>query len=162
MKYSLLLVLLFVISCGEHIPLSGKEGELIPSVNLLLMDSSSVINTRTVYKSGPTVLFFFSPYCPYCRHETESILKSINKFKNVQICFLSVSSLNEVRDFSRNYKLTQYSNIQIGVDTAASYLKYFSIDHVPHTSIYLHDMRLRRVFSGGVDADKILSIINDN
>lgn len=147
-----------ISSCGEFNK-GNVKNEKMPSISLLLLDSMSVLNTRDLPTNDPVILFFFEPSCPYCRAETESILKNIGQFRNTQFCFISSASLKDVKDFELKYKLRQYGNIRVGIDTGYVYVDHFRITGVPHTSLYRKGL-LQKIFPSNVDAKRIVEEID--
>lgn len=135
------------------------NGEPIPSFNILLTDSLSMIHTDKISNSGPIVLIFFDPYCMHCAAETESIVKNITKLKQVKFCFLSIASMKDVRFFYHKYNMGRYDNIIVGVDTGFAYMKHFGVTGVPHTTIYTKNRRLTKVFLSEITASQLLSEI---
>ncbi|NML40785.1 hypothetical protein HHL17_26545 [Chitinophaga sp. G-6-1-13] len=149
------------VHCGQMtIQRDINEGRPMPSVNMLLLDSVSVLNTNSLSKSEPVILIFFDPYCQYCRSETESILSKIQKFGNTQICFLGVAPISDMNRFSIKYQLSKYPNIHIGIDTAGTYARYFAVEGVPHTSIFLKNRKAKKIFYARVDAEKLIDVID--
>lgn len=153
--------LFFILLVGCYSPKTGEEGDLMPAVNILLVDSVSIFNPRYLPGKEPTVLVFFDPYCQYCRAETESILKDIDKFSNKQICFLSIAPMKDVRRFYEDFNMSKYSNVHVGVDIGAVYMKTFGVTTVPHTSIYSGDKLLMKVYTSNIESRQLLLDLDD-
>ncbi|WP_212005668.1 thioredoxin family protein [Chitinophaga sp. HK235] len=166
MKYAwVLIVVAFFCYCGQSGSHGLKEGlkvkigDSIPSVDLLMLDGATVMNTKSLSKYSSVVFVFFDPYCPFCKKETESIVKSLDDFGKTQFCFLSIASVNDIKVFEKTFNLDQYPNVHIGRDTLASYLSLYRINVVPHTAVYSNH-GLKEVFTSAVDAKIILKAIN--
>nr|WP_295873411.1 thioredoxin-like domain-containing protein [uncultured Chitinophaga sp.] len=158
---SILLIVFFLLGCKRDVPgKTDREGELIPPIDMLLIDSVSIFNVNAFPKSDKTVLIFFEPYCQHCRAETESIVKNIKKFENTNICFLSVAPMSDVRNFNKHFGLEKYPHVRVGIDTGALYMRHFEIKGVPHTSVYPKNKRLLRVFPFEVDAKQLLMALD--
>ncbi|NLR66838.1 TlpA family protein disulfide reductase [Chitinophaga varians] len=154
--------LVLFCQCGQVSDVGyDKRGDVLMDLNLQLLDSARYFNIRSVSPGKPVVLFFFSPYCPYCRKETESILKNIEKFKAIQLVFLSIDSIGDLNMFSRNYQISKYPNVIIGKDTGAVYFRYFNLKNIPHTSIYSKDHKLSYVFRFQTSAEEILDQVKE-
>jgi thiol-disulfide isomerase/thioredoxin len=128
---------------------TGKEGKLIPEFNLLLLDSTTSLNISHSKAHTPIVLFYFSPMCPYCKMQTEEVIKNMDKLKNIQFYFTSAFPIPMLKAYTKEYKLAQYPNITIGRDTANSIGNYFEIAGVPYMAIYGKDKKLKKSFMGG-------------
>jgi peroxiredoxin len=127
---------------------SEYEGKLLPSFNLLLMDSTTKINTKNIPTGQPIVLFFFSPICPYCRAQTEEIVDNMNTFTNVKFYFLSIFPLEQIKKYYDHYDLQKYHNITVGQDYDIYFGKYFKASGVPYTAIYDKNKKLTQLFIG--------------
>ncbi|QJB39081.1 hypothetical protein HF324_14905 [Chitinophaga oryzae] len=127
----------------------------LPSFNILLLDSASVLNTKNFSDSDDLVMFLFDPYCEHCRAETESIVNSMEILKRKQFCFISVAKIEDLRSFSKNYRLDRFQNIHVGVDTGFVYIQSFRVRNVPHTTVFSRN-RLRKVFVGATEAKALL------
>src|SRR5258708_38332898 len=102
MKNKLPLILLIALfSCEDRKSLkTGLEGQLLPKFDLLLSDSTSWLNTSSIQTGKPIVLFYFSPYCPYCMAQTKVIIDNIDKLKNVQIYMVTNYPFGAMKSFS--------------------------------------------------------------
>ncbi|MBC9915101.1 TlpA family protein disulfide reductase [Chitinophaga varians] len=159
MKQIFWVSIIFIFYQCKQYSLTPVVGDSMPSIDVLLMDSSTVINTSKMEGKNSYVLLFFEPDCPHCQKEIESILKNIESFDNAKFCFLSISSFPEIKNFCKRYDIIRYRNVVVGRDTAAAYAKYFSIRAVPHTSIYTSDRRLKKIFASSVDAKELISAL---
>ena len=150
---------LFVCCQRSNLPKTGLEGKPMPSVNLFCSDSITYLNTNKIPTGKPSVLLLFDPYCPYCRAETEDILKNMKSMQDVNFYLLTSSPFNEMKAFYKNFALNKYKNVTVGIDTGFAFIKYFKINGVPFTAIYDNEKILKQTFSGKVDAKVIKDII---
>jgi thiol-disulfide isomerase/thioredoxin len=141
------------------LPKTGLEGHLMPSFSVLKQDSTTYLNTKDIPAGKPTVLLLFGPYCPYSRAEVENITKNMKSMKDINFYFFTSSPYNEMIDFSKSFKLDQYSNITMGIDTGFYLIKYFKITGVPFTAIYTKDKKLKQTFGGNIEAKVIKDIL---
>lgn len=137
---------------------TGLEGKMLPSFNLLLADSVTTFNTANLPKNKPIVLFFFSPTCPYCRAQTEEIVKNIQSLKGVEFCILTFAPYSEFKSFYTEYKLDKYKNIIAGVDYANFFPDYFKAQSVPYTVFYNNKKQLKQVMLGKLDEKEIKAL----
>lgn len=137
---------------------TGHEGKPIPSINLLLLDSATHIDTKTWRNERPIVLIDISPYCPYCRTMTQKIVDEHEYLKDIQFILLSSFPLTDLKNYEAEYKLKNYSNITIARDYDASFGHYFDSPGVPCIAIYGKDRLLKKVLMGKVNASLIKDI----
>lgn len=160
MKYFFAVIgILLFCRCQDVMNGGRKIGSPIPSIDILLKDSVTVFNTSKDKNANSVVLLFFDPSCPYCQKEVRSVVKNIDKFHETQFCLLSIASLQDIREFCRQFNLDKYQNIVVGRDIKAGYIQYFNISSVPHTSIYSVGHGLRKTFSSTVEAERILKAL---
>lgn len=150
---------LFVCCQRNNLPKTGLEGNPIPSVNVFCSDSITYLNTGNIPAGKPIVLLLFDPYCPYCRAETEDILKNMKSMQDVRFYLLTSSPFNDMTAFYKNFALSKYKNVTVGIDTGFAFIKYFKISGVPFTAIYDDEKKLKQTFSGKIEAKVIKDII---
>ncbi|OQP67791.1 TlpA family protein disulfide reductase [Niastella populi] len=136
---------------------TGHEGKTLPSMTLLLMDSSTHLDLKDVSSSQPIVLFYFSPICPYCRTLTNSLTEDIKKVSQLKIYMISSFPYEEIMKYYKEFKLNEYSNIIVGQDYQYSFSQYFKSPGVPCLAIYDRNKLLKEVLIGAVSP----SLIND-
>ncbi|HYM94422.1 MAG TPA: thioredoxin, partial [Chitinophagaceae bacterium] len=88
MKKQLLFVILVfatISSFGQVDSLQPayKRFPTLPPVKLLLTDSSSHFTKENFSKKTPVLIILFNPECEHCKKETEEMLDSIDRFKNI-------------------------------------------------------------------------------
>lgn len=137
---------------------TGHEGKPLPSIKLLLLDSSTHIDTKTWRTGKPIVLIDFSPYCPYCRSLTQNIVDKHEDLKEIQFILLSSYPLMDLKNYTKEYTLKNYPNITIGRDYDATFGHYFDSPGVPCIAIYGKDRLLKQVLMGKVNASLIKDI----
>ncbi|WP_205513196.1 TlpA family protein disulfide reductase [Longitalea arenae] len=157
MKY---IILIFIIAClagcfGAEPQKTGKEGQPMPEFSLLLTDSLTVLNTGNISTGKPVVLFYFSPYCPYCKVLTEEIIEEIDELKNIQFYFVSIYPISDLKLYYNYFKLAKFPNITIGQDIAQFVSTYFQMPGVPYTAIYGKDKKLNNAFIGKLSANQL-------
>lgn len=135
---------------------TGKEGKPLPEFNLLLTDSTTWLNTRNIPAGKPTVLFYFSPTCPYCRAQTEEIIEDMDKLKSMQFYFITSSSLAGLKSFCKEFELSKYRNIISGVDTGHIVSDYFEIEGVPYTAIFNKNKKLNKSYLGKIYSSQLI------
>ncbi|WP_298741009.1 redoxin family protein [uncultured Chitinophaga sp.] len=134
------------------------KGAKLPSFDLLLLDSTTKYNTAKFDDSKPLVLLYLSPDCPYCRAQTEAIIRDMRTLKDIQFCLFTVAPLMQFRSFYKEYQLGKYPNITAGVDYDDFFGKHFNVPGVPYMAIYDSRKRLKEVLIGQVDVTRIRDI----
>lgn len=134
---------------------SGKEGKLMPEFTLMQMDSMTSIHSSNIPSGKPIVLFYFSPNCTFCKKQTKEIIQDINNLQNIEFYLISNDPLSEVKLFSREFQLSKFQNIKIGIDTAFTVADYFEIPGVPYLAVYDKNKVLNKTFAGRTYINKI-------
>jgi len=146
----ILLLLLILMSCKNKIPKikTGLEGKPMPTIDLLLEDSTSHLNITKINSGRPAILFAFEPWCPYCKAQTKSIIANIKSLKGIDFYFLTNSSYPGFRDFYNRFELQKYSNIKAGIDYKYTFARYFKTSQVPVMAIYDSNKKLKQILIG--------------
>lgn len=156
-----LLMPFFLAGCFGVAPeKTGKEGQGLPDFNILLTDSK-VLHTRDLSAGKPIVLFYLSPYCPYCNKQTKDILGEMEEFNDVQFLFVTSYPLQEMEKFKKGYNLSKYRNITAGVDTAHFIHNYFSAKGVPYTAVYNKNKKLNKTFLGPLTVRQLVKELEE-
>lgn len=154
---ALLLIVVTLSGCFGKSPVvdTGFEGKPMPSVNLLLLDSTTHINLKTTLPEKPIVLFYFSPHCTYCRTLTDNIIRDIKNLSGIQFYMLSSFPLNEIKEYTEKFNLDKYNNILVAQDFEQYFTNYFKAPAVPFIAIYGKNRLLIRVLMGTVSTNLI-------
>jgi thiol-disulfide isomerase/thioredoxin len=135
---------------------TGKEGQPIPKFSLLLTDSITWITPNQQSINKPMALFYFSPYCPFCKAQTEEILEDINRLKDIQFYLISRFPMPAIKEYQQKYQLAKYPNIVMGMDTSAFMTDYFEMPGVPYWAIYNKNKKLSQSFVGKIYSSQII------
>jgi len=154
-RYLSFFILVALSGCfGDHEKIvTGLEGKLLPPIGLTLIDSVSAFNTSSIPAGRPFILFYYQPHCPFCRQQTEAIVKNIDKLKNVNIYMVSSWPYNDVQEYVKRYHLGRYQNIIVIQDRQKNLDAYFQPKGVPFLAFYDSQRRLKRAFLGAQDVD---------
>jgi thiol-disulfide isomerase/thioredoxin len=148
-----LIILCMVLIAGcyskkPEIKKTGLEGQPMPTIDLIAIDSMSHISTENIAPGRSTILYAFEPWCPYCRAQTTSMLAQIKKLKDVNIYMLCTSPYSTFKQFYKKYELPKYPNIQAGIDYKRTFAEYFQTIGIPVLAIYGPDKKLKQVLEG--------------
>jgi thioredoxin-related protein len=149
------LLLIWLFGCKETPAVkTGLEGKEMPAFNMLLMDSSSQLNTSSIPTGQPTIFFLFEPGCPYCRALTQEIIAD-TKLRAIHFYLLSPNAYSQIKQYYDEYQLKKYPNLTVGQDYQSYLMNYFKAPGVPYLAIYGKDKRLKQVIIGKVGTTEI-------
>jgi thioredoxin-related protein len=97
----------------------------------------------------------FSPDCDHCKHETEELIKNIEKFKKIQILMVTWQPFEEMKKFYEEYQLSRFSNIIVTKDQSFFLPPFFDIHNLPFLVFYDKHGKLISVFEGNLPMDKV-------
>lgn len=155
-QISLFIIITCFAGCyGAEPHETGKEGKQLPAFSLLLTDSTTWLKTTQLSKGKPMVLFYFSPFCPYCKAQTEEIIEDMDKLKDIQFIFVSKFPMPDIKTYQKKYHLTKYPNIITALDTSSFVSDYFEIPGVPYLAIYNKNKKLSKTYLGKTYSSQI-------
>jgi thiol-disulfide isomerase/thioredoxin len=128
---------------------------VIPPFTLLKIDSSK-LTRDDLKKNKKTMIMYFSPDCDHCKHQTDSLLASINKFQDVQILMATYQPFEEMQSFYKDYKIASYSNIKMGRDSQFFFPPFYKIANLPFMILYNNKGKLLTTFEGTTPISKLL------
>ena len=137
---------------------TGLEGKPMPSFDLLLTDSTTMLNTSKIPSGEPIVLFYFSPNCTYCKAQTEDIMSKLETMSGIRFYFFSSFPLTNIRQYAIHYQLQRHQNVVVGKDVDNYFSNYYNTPGVPYTAIYGKDKYLKRAIIGKVGINLIRDI----
>lgn len=137
---------------------TGKKGNLMPEISLLLPDRTTYFSTTSLPYGKQTVMLYYSPDCPFCKAELESILDHMDQLEDIQFCLITGSGLNEMENFYKSYNLQEYPNVIAGRDTGFVFAGYFDPPGVPFTVFYNRSKKLKEAFVGGMEIKQIIAL----
>jgi thiol-disulfide isomerase/thioredoxin len=153
---SILPFLSILVGCFSAPPIkTGLEGEVLPSFNILLMDTKGSLNTANISSKQPNIFLLFSPSCPHCRALTKNIVDNIKEMKNIHFYVISPVSFDQIKKYYDYFNLGKYTNITVARDSGNYFARYFKTQSVPFLAIYNSDKRLKQVLMGEVDTKEI-------
>jgi len=140
---------------------TGKEGKPMPEFSILLTDSTTRLHSRDFPSNKPVVIFYFSPYCPYCKAQTKKIIEDMDMLKGMQFYYISSFPLSQVKGFYKEFELEKYSNITVGIDSANFVKDYFEIIGFPYLAIYGKNKKLNKSFMGKMYNSQIKKVAEE-
>lgn len=137
---------------------TGFEGRQIPSVDLLLADSATHLNTADIPSGQPLVVIGFSPWCIHCQAVTRDIIKNIDQFRNIRICYITTNAFTDMKTFYNVFILARFPNITMGRDWNDKFFPYFKAPGVPYIIVFDSHKRVKVVLNGEAKALRIAQL----
>lgn len=134
-----------------------KQFPTAPPLKLLLADSTTVYTREDLPKKKAVLYMLFSPECDHCRHQTDSVLANIKKFKDIQIVMATVLPFERLKRFYNEYQLEKYPNIVAGRDFQFLLPGFFQTHSLPVLGLYDRKKNLIEVNEGSMPVVQILS-----
>lgn len=150
--------IIVIILVGCLLTSCDKRPEM-PAFDILLKDSTTIINTSQIPEGKPVLLFYFSPDCEHCQVETVDLLKNIDSLKALRLYFITSDDFSRLKVYEKYYNINNYPNIVLGRDYRNALPNHFNILAPPFSALYSKNKRLVAVFAGETKIDDILSHI---
>jgi len=130
-----------------------------PNFSFRLSDSTTIINTKAIPTDKPIILISFESDCRDCQQTTDSLLQQISALKDVRFYFLSMESMDKVRQFRDYYQLNKFPNIIIGQDDQRIAAKYYKVRGTPFIALYNSDKQLAGIYQGKPQVQELIASI---
>ena len=161
-QFIILLITAALTGCfGTEPQKTGKEGKPMPNFSLLMLDSTTWLHSKDISAGKPTILFYFSPYCPHCKAQTKWIIEKMDLLNNFQFYFISNFPLASIKEFHKEFQLEKYENITTGIDSAYFVSDYFEIPGFPYLAIYGKDKKLNKSFLGKIYSSQLKKVAEE-
>jgi thiol-disulfide isomerase/thioredoxin len=159
-KYLLLVLCCFMFIFGNAQPgadtLPYRKYPTIPAFRLLLLDSSTILNTYDIREGHPVLFMFFGADCDHCEQLTQSILDHMDSLKHVQICMPTLSPLAATKGFYYKMNLERYKNIMVGRDFEYFFPKFYKSYYVPFLVVYDRKKKFVKAFDGSIKIKEVI------
>jgi len=113
-------------------------------------------NNHNIKINTPTLFIYFDSGCEYCNEEAEMIKKNIEKFKNIQLIFVSFEQPALIKTFATKHHLISYQNIHFLYDNKITFAKTFDINSLPYLILYDKDQKLIAKIKGQTKTEILL------
>lgn len=156
-----IVVTMLFLSCNEYTEANisiGKEGEELPNISLLLVDSCTTIKTNDLKANKSIVIIYFSPDTTNNQHLINEVKGNLILMKEVQFVLVTNKPFNAMRQFAVRNGLTQIPNIIVGNDTTNNFYNYYKPSEYPYIAFYNKEHKLRGVYSGNMDIIKLVTM----
>lgn len=159
-RTSIIFLLVFYASCASKKE-TDKAIATLPPFDVLLIDSTTLLNSKQIPTGNPIVLMYFSPECEHCQKETKEIIHNIDRLKDVRLFFVTPLSHTELVTFYKHYQLSHYKNIVAATDYNYSFYNAFKPTDVPYWAIYNDRKELVRTIKGEVPMTELIDVIEE-
>lgn len=104
------------------------------------------------------MLMLFASNCDHCKHETEDLLRNIDKFKKKKIHIVMATPLpfDSMMVFRERFQLANYDNITVVHDNKIMLPTFYDLRNFPFLAFYNRKKELISVFSGSLSMEKVL------
>ena len=119
----------------------------LPSLELLSVDSSTILNPIDTKTGSPIILFYFRADCPHCENELNYLLNN-KVFNNVEIYLISNDEIGNIQSFYINHQLSKFKKIHTVKDHKHSFVRIFKPTFVPFFAMYDSSKKLIRIYTG--------------
>jgi thiol-disulfide isomerase/thioredoxin len=134
----------------------------LPSLQLLLSDSTTKYTKENVPKNKPVLLIIFSPDCEHCQHEAEQIVANKEALKNIYIIMATTLPISKMKAFGEQYGLTSMQNVVIARDPYYLLPGFYEIHNLPYMALYNKKGNLIRTFEGTVGINRVLQAFEES
>lgn len=154
---TVLSLLLGVISINAQTTI--KKTDRIAPFSLKLSDGKTY--TPAQLKKEATVLIYFSPECDHCRHFTKDMLDNYKKlFSNKQVIMITHLSVEEVKNFEKDFDLKNYKNITVGTEERTFVVRnYYNITNFPFVALYNKQGKEVKIFAKSPSFNDVAKIL---
>ncbi len=156
-------MVMLLASCAMDEPkpiVTGLEGMSMQEFSILLPDSSHYFSSAELSGNKPTVLFYFSPTCPYCRIQTRRIVEDVQELDDINFLFVTSNQFDVMKKYYRHFGLEGLDNVQVGLDTGYVVANYFKTTKVPSVALYDANRRLTSFYTGVVKTETMKKLLN--
>src|SRR3546814_14422593 len=109
---------ILLASCAMDEPkptVTGLEGSALPEFSTLLPDSSHYFSSMDLSGNKLTVLFYYSPTCPYCRIQTRWLGEDAEKLVDAHFVFVTSRQFELMKKSYRHFGLDGLKNVYVDV-----------------------------------------------
>lgn len=157
-----LFTVLCVKSYGQDQDAPYLKYPSLPSFTILQEDSTSWFSSRDIKKGVPVIIILFSPECEHCKKQASLMTKNMTELRNTEIIMATFQPVYKMKEFIRQYKLYQYSNVHVGRDVKYFFGPFYRVRSAPFLALYDKNRNLITVFEGDTKVDKILDALGKN
>src|SRR6187551_449048 len=136
LKLSFLFVLLFSFYCVQAQQQDNDYKRKVPPFHIQLANGDSLVS-KQLKKNLPVMVVYFDPTCEHCEAFTRDLLEKINSFNNIQIDYITYTTISEIQKFERDFNLKKYYNSTLRTEgDSFIYQKFYFVSKFPFIALY--------------------------
>lgn len=144
---TIFLVILSVSAYGQaQFEAPYQKNPSLPAFNMLMLDSTDVLNGNNIPSGRPVILIMFSPDCNHCEQLTDSIVKHMDRLAKARIYMVTPMYLPAIKEFYKKKQLSKHKNIVVGKDYEFFFPKFYNAYDVPFIVVYNRNKTLVKAF----------------
>jgi thioredoxin-related protein len=117
------------------IQVSAQAGKVPPF--RMIQGNGTLFRAQDLPVGKPIIIFYFSPECEDCHKLTNEILSRINDLRGVSIAMITYQSVENVRKYVIDYRLSSYNNIFVGTEGSSLFVRnYYNITKFPFLVLF--------------------------
>ncbi len=158
------LLLILTLILGSSITYAQNQAKIenIPPFKILKPDST-YFTPANLKKNKPVVIIYFSPDCSHCQHLMYELRPKMKQVQNAQIVMITFTDFNRlamIRNFYRDFYLSNYPNITVGTE-GRTYLvqKYYQVVTTPYVAVYDKKGKLAKAFPKSPSVDELIAAV---
>lgn len=107
-----------------------------------------IFTRKNLKKDSPTLFIYFNTECEFCNEEAQMIDENIEKFKDIQLVFISFEKPELITAFAERHHLDHYDTINFLSDTTISFATTFDVKSLPSLVLYDKNQQLIEKIKG--------------
>lgn len=131
----------------------------IPSFTFIEINNNQSFTNQSLQAKEATVFFYFNTTCDYCQHEAEMVKKNLTLFKNTNLVFVSNEESTVIKEFAKNYQLSNIQNVTFLQDKQDVFATNFDATSIPYVLIYNKSNQLVKAHKGQIKPDTIIELL---
>lgn len=132
---------------------------VLPTFDILNLDSSKTFSTYDIPEGRPIVMVFFSPDCSHCVHLGQEIVKHKEDFKKTRIYMATPMSLPATEKYADSTGLSQMKNVMIGKDHRFFCISFYGLKSFPFVAVYNGKKKLIEGFPGTFEIEDVIKAV---
>jgi hypothetical protein len=129
----------------------SREKDVLPSLNLVLSDSSTVFNTSRIPDGKPIVMVYFGPECKNYQAQTAVITQYADNRARIQLYLITANPFQKI--------LTPCKSIKVYNDQYFEYFNTMKPKSYPFITVYDRNKKLMAVYEGAIN-EKTMQLIS--
>jgi peroxiredoxin len=133
--------------------------QALPAFQFMGLDSVAFGSVQ-LSVGQPAVIIYFNPDCEHCQYEARAIRDSLHRFAATNVLLVSDEPLERLKQFAKEYDLTNQPNVHILYDRDRRFKDLFGTNMVPSIFIYNQKQKLVKHYKGETKIEAILKYLD--